>query len=401
MSDTRGLKALLDEKARQWLAVHSEDDPAGLALRYAGKKELPYTLLVQQIAARQKARQKLPGWYERPGILFPPPPALEQCSSEFTAAYKSKHFKAQRPADLTGGMGVDAVALAREAEALLFLEPDADRLEYARHNLQIWGLKGLTLRNIRAEEAIPLIADFRPDLIYLDPSRRDTNNRRSTLLNTLSPDVTRLQDELLELCPHVLVKAGPMLDISAALKELHSVSEVHVLSVQNECRELLFLLERGHTGPVEIICAELGSGGETIFRYHPQEEKNAEAEYTEAGRYLYDPFAALTKAGALRLPAVRFQAGKLHANTHVYTSNELIIDFPGRIFRLKKLLPFDKQLLQDHTEGGKATILLRNFPVKSEEVDKTLRFRSSADTWIILYRDYAENLRAAVCERIS
>jgi hypothetical protein len=392
------LEVLQKPEHQTWLMEHESDDPSSLALRFGGRKDRPYTILLQQLAARQKARFKLPGWYEKKNILYPPPPAMEQCSSEICAAYKARHFGAARVADIAGGMGVDAAAFATKASALLFAEPDPLRLAFAGHNFSALGLTGITLMNCRAEDMAEHLANFRPDLIYLDPSRRDAAQKRKTLLRDLSPDISALQQELLRVAPRVLVKLGPMLDITAALKELPHTTQVHVLSVQNECRELLFLLEKTEA-PVKITCAELNTDGEFTFSYCPDEEKNAEGESTEAKNYLYDPFASISKAGPFRLLQQRFACTKLHPNTHVYTSNELMEGFPGRIFKLLHLLPYDKEQILSHT-GGNATLVLRNFPVKSEELEKKLKLKASARTWLFLFRDYSEQLKAAVVERI-
>lgn len=398
MNADEDFAVLLQAEALAWMKAHADDDPAALALRLSEKKDRPYPILLQQLAARQKARFKLPGWYAKKGILFPPPPALEQCSSELCAAYKSKHFGADRVADITGGMGVDAAAFAAKASALLFAEPDAQRLAFAQHNFKALGLSGITLMNSRAEDLGEALSAFQPDLIYLDPSRRDAAQKRKTLLKDLSPDISTLQEALLTVAPQVLVKLGPMLDISAALKELPHTTQVHVLSVQNECRELLFLLEKTKA-PVKIICAELNSETESTFSFFPDEEKKAACEYTGAQDYLYDPYAGVCKAGPFRLLQQRFGCGKLHPNTHVYTSKALIEDFPGRIFKLLHLLPYDKEQILSHT-GGKATLVMRNFPVKTEELEKKLKLKASAAIWIFLYRDYKEQLKAAVAERI-
>lgn len=393
------LLAVLQKHEHQiWLQEHESEDPAALALRFGGRKDRPYALLVRQLAARQKARFKLPAWYAKKDILYPPPPALEQCSSEICAAYKARHFGAARVADITGGMGVDAAAFATKSTALLFAEPDLPRLWFAGHNFKALGLTGITLMNSRAEDMAEHLAIFRPDLIYLDPSRRDAAQKRKTMIRDLSPDISALQKELLRLAPRVLVKLGPMLDISAALKELPYTTQVHVLSVQNECRELLFLLEKTKA-PVKITCAELSNEAETTFSYFPDEEKNAGNEYTAAQHYLYDPYACISKAGPFRLLQQRFACTKLHPNTHVYTSNELIEGFPGRIFRLLHLLPYDKEQILLHT-GGNATLVLRNFPVKSEVLEKKLKLKANATNWLFLFRDYKEQLKAAVVERI-
>jgi hypothetical protein len=174
-----------------------------------------------------------------------------------------------------------------------------------------------------------------------------------------------------------------------------------VLSVRNECRELLFLLEKDYTGEAEIHCAELAEGSEVSFTFNYREEHDADYIFSPIGNYIYDPNAALTKAGAFRLLCRRYGCGKLHANTHVYTSEKSVQGFPGRAFKVRTVLPYDTGLIREQIGNGKASLVFRNFPVAAEEAEKKLKLKSDSTTYIFLVKDHHEHLRAVICERIS
>lgn len=372
-----------DPGVRSMIVAGKGKDPATLALQWSGRKDIPVPWILQQIAGRNIASKKIPSWAENDAVIFPPKITLEQCSSQLTANYKAGSFKPyKRVADLTGGLGVDAWAFAQHAEQVLYVEPVEERFELAQHNHKALGASNISWLHTSAEDALEKIKAFKPDLIYMDPSRRDDDQKRVFRLGDLSPDPLFLKKKLLAPGVRILLKAAPMLDPVQALRELNHVSEVHVVSMKNECRELLFLLNHDAVNNADFICTELNDNIKTTFRFNPADERSLPVTTGEISNYLYDPFACVSKAGAFKSVADRFQLNALHANTHVYSSGELINDFPGRKFKVDEVMTYDPAALKKQLKNIKAHLVFRNFTDDADTVTKKLNVTSGGNKYI-------------------
>ena len=411
----------MTEATLSFAQAHRYDDTQKLLLQAARYPDIDMPAAVTQIEGRRAAEQKLPSWAANDRLLFPPRLSMEQCSSEATARYKAAiahriaaeqrsrnasllATAAAQPstgasplvmADLTGGFGVDFSFLSPAFDRSIYIEQNAALCETARHNFAVLGLQNAECMNGDSLRLLPSLPPL--TLLYLDPARRSQTGRKVVALSDCEPNVPQCLELLLQKSASILLKCSPMLDISVALSELRQVAEIHVVSVRNECKELLFLL-RGTVGvnaavPSEVLpspseprcyCCDIDAQGVAhTFSYTLDEERAAVCTYTnDICRWLYEPSAALLKAGCRRLPAQRYGLQKLHPDSHLYTSDTLCTDFPGRIFEVEAESGFGKQelktLLADVPKGN---LTLRNFPESTEALRRRLRLAEGGDLY--------------------
>jgi len=370
---------ILNEETLNFIREHLNDDVPTLALKKA-PVGTDLSLALRQIEARQLLLKKVPEWSAIDELLFPQRLSIEQCSSETTAKYKAQLIEGDTFADLTGGLGIDTYYLSQQFQKSDYVESNPELCALARHNfatlqasLKVW--------NETAETFLNHCGTY--DCLYIDPSRRDLYGRKTISIGDCSPDVSALQELLLQKAQTVLVKLSPMLDISTALEALHYVKEVHVLAVANECKELVFRLERGYNGPTELYCANLLTT-QPLLHFNQEEERTCSLRLADTlGRYLYEPHAALLKAGCFKLPAIWFGVSKLHKNSHLYTSETLVADFPGRIFEVESWAPYHKKVRQTLLDGLlQANLAVRNFPLGAEALRKTLKIGEGGNVYL-------------------
>ena len=417
------------DNVKEFIEKHLKDDVNRLALAKF-PEGVDREFVIRQIHARQVLSKKLPSWAENDELVFPKKLSLEQCSSELTAKYKAEllstklHEITRREfsedtcsladekrilIDLTGGMGVDTAFLSDNFDKTYYVEMQEELCEIAKHNFNILN-KNIEVINDNAEHFLTLCDEV--DCIYLDPARRDEYGRKMVSLHDCSPDVVELHDILLKKAKRVLVKVSPMLDIEMVKKELKDISEIHVVAVRNECKEILIEIQKfrnsetqdfetqrlkdadnDFTTSINVTATDLREGWN--FSYAENEE--LEAQWTLAdnvGRYLYEPGAACMKAGCFKLLSQRYGLDKLHRNSHLYTSDELVSDFPGRIFEVVNVVPFDKKTKKtiwtldfedakkDSATFKKANVAVRNFPLSAEELKKNLGLQDGSDFYI-------------------
>lgn len=366
----------------EFIARNRDADVHALALsKVSDDTDLHYCL--RQISGMQAARKKLPSWAKTDGIIYPAKVSLEQCSSEQTAFYKQRLVerllpgKRQRMADLTGGFGIDFSFLAKLFDEADYVERDERLCEIARHNLPLLGLHKVTIHNMPGEDFLDGMGDF--CLIYIDPSRRDAIGRKMVALSDCSPNIEALHDKLLDHAPIVLVKISPMLDIQDTLRRLPCMSEVHVVSVGGECKEMLLVLCREKTD-ITYHCANITTSIETFCT----NDRNAEpviAAHPE--RYLYEPNASILKAGVQNALCQHYDVGKLHPFSHLFTSAHFIEDFPGRSFVIEDYCGFAKKDLNRMLRGiDQCNLTVRNFPSSVAELRKRLKLREGGDCYL-------------------
>ena len=354
---------------KQFIQEHLHDDVRELALKYHDNAKVDMALALRQIEARQLLQKKMPSWSTNDDLLFPPHLSIEQCSSEATARYKASLLQGNTFADLTGGLGVDCFFIAQNFHHSVYVEQNPELCTLAEHNYAVLHAP-IQIHNASAETYLNSCEPV--DCLFLDPARRDTYGRKTVSIADCTPNVIALQDLLLKKAHRVMVKLSPMLDISKALQELKHVKEVHVVAVANECKELLFILEPDYSEAPVFTCVNLSSDQPAVS-FTLEEERNAPVLLaTEVSSYLYEPNAALMKAGCFRLLAQTYGIQKLHPNSHLYTSDQLVNGFPGRIFKVEDWAPFNKRIKQTLLAGvEKASIATRNFPLSVAELRKT------------------------------
>ena len=368
----------------RFIRDHAADDPARLLLSASKYPGMDIPFLVDQIAARRQIREKLPSWYENGQLVFPAKIAAEQCSSEQTAAYKQSLIGEDwTVCDLTGGLGIDSYFLSRKAKHLTYIERFPAYCEAAKHNFSVLGAGNITVVNADSTQSVDTLPEV--DAFYIDPARRGESNKRVFALQDCEPDLPGLLPELLKRSPRIIAKLSPMADIQMTLDLLPGTTSVHVLSVKNECKELLFVTERGADGREPMIhCINFGPDGMQSFLFTVEEERNA--PLIPAGRvagYLYEPNASVLKAGAFKQIAVRMGVKKLQVSSHLYTSDQLIPGFPGRRFRVDEVLPFTGKLCKGLSKTiPQANITVRNFPLSVEELRKRTKIADGGSVYL-------------------
>lgn len=366
----------------QFIAQNTNVDVRTLAL---GKAPFGIDLrfCLQQIEGRQIARRKLPLWAKTDGIIYPIKLSLEQCSSEQTALYKQQLVKRLLPedrknmTDLTGGYGIDFSMMAKLFSEADYVECNEHLCEIARHNFPLLGLKQARVHCMMSEDFISIMGNY--SLIYLDPSRRDANGRRVVALCDCTPNLEALQDKLLSHARIVIAKLSPMLDIQDSLRRLPNVSEVHVVSVGGECKEVLLVLcqEKEATS---FHCTNISTRLQTFSTIM----RDAEPEIaSQLERYLYEPNASIMKAGVQNVLCQSYHIKKLHPFSHLFTSPYLIEDFPGRAFVIEDYCSFAKKDLKLLLTGiSQCNLTVRNFPSSVAELRKRLKLREGGDCYL-------------------
>ena len=362
-------------------------DVRSLALQAKKYPKVDMAMAVVQIAGRQIAEAKLPSWYRTEGLLYPKHLSMEQCSSEVTAIYKASLLQGETFADLTGGFGIDCSFLSRRFKKADYVERQAELCELARHNFPLLGLE----IDVHNEDGVEYLKRMQPvDCLFLDPARRDGHGGKTVAISDCEPDVSALEDLLVEKAKTVMVKLSPMLDLSLALRDLKYVREIHVVSTDNECKELLFILQKTPiSSQISIHCINaLGaSNGCRIYQeytFTQEQERTSDCLLAkEVGTYLYEPNASILKAGAYRSLTQAYPIEKLHVSSHLYTSSRFIEDFPGRRFQVEAVSSFGKKELKSFLQGmEKANLTIRNFPSSVAELRKRLKLKEGGEDYI-------------------
>lgn len=389
---------------KQYIAEHLNDDIRDLVLKLKSKPSgLDVPFVIRQIAGRQVIKAKLPLWYANEALLFPEHISLEQCSSEWTAGYKASLCGGESLVDLTGGFGVDCVAMSSRFKRTVYVERQEELCRLARHNFVELGAGHIVVEQGNAEQYLRKMPKV--DCIYIDPARRDRQGKKTVLLSDCTPDVAELKDLLLEKASSVCIKLSPMLDISLALQSLPETREVHVVSVNNECKELLFLMKRENKEEdVRICTANLKEKHpEQRFSFYRKEEQECWADFArQVENYLYEPNVSLLKAGAYKILSRHFPIRKLHPDSHLYTSQSLVDEFPGRIFRVESVFPLQKKQCKEYLNGVKqANITVRNFPLSVDELRKKTGLKAGGETYLFATTLYGGEKVLVKCYRES
>ncbi|HET8829057.1 MAG TPA: hypothetical protein VFM79_06930, partial [Pelobium sp.] len=309
-------KNITSKEVQEFINKNLKTDLSKLILKGSPFAAIDIKTIATQIDSKNKAVKKLPTWYKTHGVIYPPKLNLEQASSEVTANYKASLISKGTLIDMTGGFGSDAYYFAQNARSVTHCEINEELSEIVKHNFEILGIKNVKTVIGDSNEILDKSKNF--ETIYLDPSRR-ANSGRVFLLKDCEPDVIANQKKYLRKAKRVIIKTAPMLDIQSALKDLEHVVEVHVVSLKNECKELLFVLEQNSTTEPTINCVLLNSHDSKVISFNFTEEKNAESKPAKLLNYLYEPDASLLKAGMFKLLTERYPVAKIHQHSHLYT----------------------------------------------------------------------------------
>ncbi len=352
--------------------------------------------IAEQIEAKKRCRSKLPAWFKHAQIYYPNKLNIEQTSSEITADYKSQLLQGNSIIDLTGGFGVDCFYFSKRFKQVTHCELNKDLSEIAAHNFKM-----LNAKNIQtiALDGLEYLQTTRTtfDWIYIDPSRRHDSKGKVFMLADCLPNVPENIQLLWNYSKNILIKTSPLLDISIGLNELQHVKTIHIVAVNNDVKELLWVLEHGYSGTVKIKTSNLKTKHTEYFEFILQNEPQAETSYSLPLTYLYEPNAAVMKSGGFNSVAHHYQLEKLHKHSHLYTGNALM-HFPGRVFKIISISPYNKQGLKN-LNLKKANITIRNFPENVETIRKKTGIKDGGDDYLFFTTDMLNEKLCIVCKK--
>ncbi len=335
--------------------------------------------LANQIIAKQKSEKKLPTWFQTKNIYYPPKISIEQTSSEITAAYKAKLIDGSVIADISGGFGIDSYFFSKFFDQVFHCEINPELSNIVQHNIE-----QLKVNNIKTicDDGIHFISNYSEtlDCIYIDPSRRDASQNKVFFLKDCTPNVPDSLDLLFQKSNQILIKTSPLLDISSAIKELRNVKKIHIVALHNEVKELLFLLDKNYEDEVEIETININKHNNQKFSFNLGKNQAA-PEYSLPLNYLYEPNTAIFKSGGFNQIATFFKLNKLHQHTHLYTS-DAYVDFPGRIFNIIKIIPYNKKIISKEIPEQKANISIRNFPKTVAQIRKETKIKNGGHLYV-------------------
>ncbi|WP_242084586.1 THUMP-like domain-containing protein [Aestuariivivens sediminis] len=389
-------KSILNIDIQEFINKNINSDMTTLALKGSSFESVETKALIEQIEAKRKCEKKLPTWYNCDQIYYPNKLHIEQTSSEITAAYKSRLIDGQSLIDITGGFGVDCYYFATGFEEVIHCEINEELSEIVAHNFKQLGcshVKPLTtdgLDYIRKRKAAW-------DWIFIDPSRRHDTKGKVFFLKDCQPNVPIHLNLLFRHSKHIMIKTSPLLDVSVGISELSHVKAIHVVAVNNEVKELLWILDRDYHGDIAMHAVNLKAAETERFDFNLNEEKLARLSYGQPGTYLYEPHAAILKSGGFKTLSQRLSICKLHPHSHLYTSDTLL-EFPGRTFHIETVLPYNKK---DFRRLGikKANVTTRNFPETVEQIRKKLKIQDGGAYYLFFTTDYQNNLIVIITKK--
>lgn len=385
--------ALLNTEVQEFIR-NFDGDISKLAFGKSPFVQVSVPELMQQIEGRRRAEKKLPTWFATNNILFPPKVNLEQTSSEITAKYKASLIQGGTIADSTGGFGVDSYFFAENFDVVHHFETNTHLSELARHNFGVFNKK-----NVRCfpNDGLQAVSENNYDAVYADPSRRHDSKGKVFYLGDCVPNIPKNVSGILEHCRTFLLKTSPMLDISVGLNELPHVLEIHIVAVYNEVKELLWLLKKSHVGIPKIKTVNFAKNNIENFNF--DWNATATATFGMPDKFLYEPNAALMKGGAFALISEQLRLNKLHSNTHLYTGKTKI-DFPGRRFRIEKVIPYTRGEMREALRFKKANIATRNFPETVAAIRKKWKIAEGGDVYLFFITNMKDKKEMIVCSRI-
>ncbi len=386
----------MNQATLEFIRQHANEDVRQLA--FLGKKnpEVDLAYALDQIAGRQKARTKIPSWAAIDGITYPPHLSMEQCSSEQTARYKAQIAgKGDRIVDLTAGFGVDMAFMTEGFKEAIHIEKMEQLCAISSANYKLLGLNHIKVVNGNGVDYLHTLDHA--DMIFIDPARRDEHGARTYGIADCTPNVLEIIDEMLEKAPRVMIKLSPMLDWQKAATDIGRVSQVHIVSVANECKELLLVVERD-SKPLQIFCVN----DNQVFSYNSADEIGNFVPLASEPQYLYEPNASVMKAGCFQLLSAHFGISQPDKNSHLFLSDKPISDFPGRGFSVERISTMNKKELKTALAGiSQANIATRNFPLSVAELRKRLKLKDGGDTYIFATTSAQKGHLLIVCRKIS
>ena len=387
----------ISDDSLKFIQQHQNKSLTELALLLSKKTELNKDFILAQINGIQKAKNKLPQFYSTPNIIYPIKLSLEQCSSEKTGVYKSEIINGEKLLDLTGGFGVDSYYFSKTFTQVTYLEQNKSLHNIVKQNIKLLGAKNIKLFNSTAEDFIATTTQ-KFDVIYIDPSRRN-QNQRVFKLDECTPNIIELTSSLFKISNKILIKTAPLLDIKQTIKDLKFVTKIWVIAVDNDCKEVLYLLENEKIVEPQISTINLTKENQE-FEFNFKQEETANTELSEPENFLYESNSSILKAGAFNSLCKSFNIKKLGQHTHLYTSKTLIDDFPGRTFKIENVLSYNTKEFRK-LNIQKANVSCRNFKDNVEQIKKKLKIKDGGRNYLFAANNINGKPILIVCLRLD
>lgn len=385
---------LLEPEVQRFIKENTAANVSLLALQKNPFPYLEWAEVLNQVAARQKAKDKLPLWFNTDHIIYPTKVSVEQTSSEKAAQYKASLVSGDSLIDLTGGFGIDDFYFSKNFKKVVHCEMSLELSAIAQHNFKMLGADNIQCIPGDSTETLKMLNE-QWDYIYIDPSRRNDVKGKVFLLKDCLPNVPELLDYYFSYSKNIIIKTAPLLDITAGLNELHSVKQIHIIALDNEVKELLWILEKGYAGNVMTETINITKDGNEVFNVL---HNDGIASYSLPQHYLYEPNSAVMKSGAFDAVGKHFGINKLHKHTQLFTSDKLI-DFPGRRFIIDGVLPYGKKEMKS-LEGQKLNITTRNFPIAVAELRKKWKLKDGGDRYAFFTTNLNNDKIVLLCSKI-
>jgi hypothetical protein len=390
-------QSILHSDVQNFIQGNLHTDTNLLLLTKSPFRDVSSRELAEQIDSKKRCEKKLPLWFSTPGIYYPPKLSIEQASSEVTAKFKGTLVKGKTLLDLTGGFGVDSYYFAKSGMQVLHSEINLELADIAEYDSKV--LRAGNIHFYKGDGLDQLTSGKGFDTIFVDPSRR-VNTQKVFKLKDCEPDIPQNLQTLLRSCSRLLIKTSPLLDLQAGLLELGNVKEIYIVSVKNDCKELIWVLEPDNNTPEpEIICHTFNDA-EQEYRFKMSEERSLRlTDFSDPLKFLYEPDVALLKAGCFKSISRDYKLNKLHPNSHLYTSEELHTDFIGRKFLIDQAS--DYKTFTKTNKLHKANIISRNFPLNPQEIKKKHQIKDGGDDFLIFTTGSSAQLLAVRCQKIQ
>ena len=387
---------ILNKEVQNFINTNLKSDITKLVLKGSPFTTVSIKEIAEQITSKSKCEKKLPKWFNTENIYYPNKLSIEQASSEKTAKFKANLVSGKNLIDITGGFGVDALYFSQIFETVTHCETNSDLSAIVTHNLQKFNVHNITTYlGDGIEYALKYTKKI--DWIYADSSRRNLDRRKVFLLEACEPNIPKYIDSLLNISNNILLKFSPMLDIASTIKELKNVKEIHVVAVENEVKELLFLIKKNYLQPINIQTINFNKNITQEFNFSLFEE--ATATFSEPKKYLYEPNSAILKSGGFNQVSKIYKIAKLHQHTHLYTADNLI-DFPGRNFKILDSIRFDKKLLNKLLPSNKANIATRNFPLTVSQIREKTKIKDGGNKYLFFVTNILNKHIILICDKV-
>ncbi|RED23406.1 hypothetical protein BD847_2459 [Flavobacterium cutihirudinis] len=389
---------ILHPDIQDFISQNSSVSITKLALQKNPFPEVDWILILNQIEAKTKAKDKLPTWFKTQNIIYPSKVSVEQTSSEKTADYKSSLISGKTLIDLTGGFGVDDYYFSKKFDIVDHCEINEELSAIVKHNFQQLEVENCFCHADDSENVLKN-SEQKWDWIYIDPSRRNDAKGKVFMLKDCLPNVPESLDFYFEKTDSILIKTSPLLDISAGLSELKFVKNIHIIALENEVKELLFEIHKNYTGDITLKTANILKEKIETFEFI-LDNKSEFPSYELPQKYLYEPNSAIMKSGGFDEVSTAFKIGKLHKHSHLYTSEELIT-FPGRVFEIEKMIPYSKNEMKNELLNQQANITTRNFPETVENIRKKWKIKNGGNKYCFFTTDKNESKIVLICRKIT